>query len=29
MRAIQYLRCFVGIANREWLRFLNQRGRFF
>src|SRR5258708_14592788 len=29
MRAIHYLRCFIGIANREWLRFLNQRGRFF
>jgi len=29
MRPIHYLRCFAGIANREWLRFLNQRGRFF
>jgi hypothetical protein len=29
MRPIHYLRCFGGIANREWLRFLNQRGRFF
>jgi ABC-2 type transport system permease protein len=29
MRAIHYLRCFAGITTREWLRFLNQRGRFF
>jgi ABC-2 type transport system permease protein len=29
MKAIDYLRCFVGITTREWLRFLNQRGRFF
>src|SRR6201984_1392085 len=29
MTPIHYLRCFIGIANREWLRFLNQRGRFF
>ena len=29
MRSIHYLRCFGGIANREWLRFLKQRGRFF
>src|SRR5207245_5976467 len=29
MKPIDYLRCFAGIANREWLRFLNQRGRFF
>jgi ABC-2 type transport system permease protein len=29
MSPIHYLRCFGGIANREWLRFLNQRGRFF
>jgi ABC-2 type transport system permease protein len=29
MRSIHYLRCFAGIAVREWLRFLNQRGRFF
>ena len=29
MRPIHYLRCFSGIAMREWLRFLNQRGRFF
>ena len=29
MKAIDYLRCFVGITKREWLRFLNQRGRFF
>jgi ABC-2 type transport system permease protein len=29
MRPIDYLRCFVGITTREWLRFLNQRGRFF
>ena len=29
MRPIHYLRCFGGIANRESLRFLNQRGRFF
>jgi ABC-2 type transport system permease protein len=29
MRPVHYLRCFVGIVNREWLRFLNQRGRFF
>jgi ABC-2 type transport system permease protein len=29
MRPIHYLRCFFGIAMREWLRFLNQRGRFF
>ena len=29
MRPIHYLRCFCGIAMREWLRFLNQRGRFF
>jgi ABC-2 type transport system permease protein len=27
MRPIQYLRCFVGVTWREWLRFLNQRGR--
>jgi len=29
MNAIHYLRCFAGITTREWLRFLNQRGRFF
>jgi len=29
MNAIHYLRCFGGITTREWLRFLNQRGRFF
>ena len=29
MRPIHYLRCFAGITTREWLRFLNQRGRFF
>ena len=29
MKAIDYLRCFAGITTREWLRFLNQRGRFF
>ncbi len=29
MRPIHYLRCFGGITTREWLRFLNQRGRFF
>src|SRR6202011_5866253 len=29
MRPIHYLRCFAGIATREWLPFLNQRGRFF
>jgi len=29
MKAIHYLRCFVGITAREWRRFLNQRGRFF
>ena len=29
MRPIHYFRCFAGIATREWLRFLNQRGRFF
>jgi len=29
MNAIHYLRCFTGITTREWLRFLNQRGRFF
>ena len=29
MRPIHYLRCLGGIARREWLRFLNQRGRFF
>ena len=29
MKAIHYLRCFAGITTREWLRFLNQRGRFF
>ena len=29
MRPIDYLRCFAGITTREWLRFLNQRGRFF
>jgi ABC-2 type transport system permease protein len=29
MKAIDYLRCFGGITTREWLRFLNQRGRFF
>jgi ABC-2 type transport system permease protein len=27
--AIRYLRCLQGIVWREWLRFLNQRGRFF
>lgn len=27
MRAVQYLRCMEGVAWREWLRFLNQRGR--
>jgi ABC-2 type transport system permease protein len=26
---IRYLRCLQGIVWREWLRFLNQRGRFF
>jgi ABC-2 type transport system permease protein len=29
MKPIHYLRCLVGISMREWLRFLNQRGRFF
>jgi ABC-2 type transport system permease protein len=29
MRPVHYLRCFAGITTREWLRFLNQRGRFF
>ena len=29
MKLIHYLRCFAGITTREWLRFLNQRGRFF
>ena len=29
MRPIQYLRCLIGISIREWLRFRNQRGRFF
>lgn len=29
MTLIHYLRCFAGITAREWLRFLNQRGRFF
>ena len=29
MTLIHYLRCFAGITTREWLRFLNQRGRFF
>ena len=29
MNAIHYLRCFAGITRREWLRFLNQHGRFF
>ena len=29
MRPIHYLRCFIGVSLREWLRFLNQRGRFF
>ena len=29
MKPIHYLRCFAGITRREWLRFLNQRGRFF
>jgi ABC-2 type transport system permease protein len=29
MKLIHYLRCFAGITAREWLRFLNQRGRFF
>ena len=29
MKLIHYLRCFGGITTREWLRFLNQRGRFF
>ena len=28
MRPGHYLRCFVGVSIREWLRFLNQRGRF-
>jgi ABC-2 type transport system permease protein len=27
MRPIHYLRCFIGVSIREWLRFLNQRGR--
>jgi ABC-2 type transport system permease protein len=27
MTPIHYLRCLVGISIREWLRFLNQRGR--
>jgi ABC-2 type transport system permease protein len=29
VRPIHYLRCLAGIAIREWLRFLNQRGRLF
>jgi ABC-2 type transport system permease protein len=29
MTLIHYLRCFAGVTKREWLRFLNQRGRFF
>jgi len=29
MKPIHYLRCLAGISMREWLRFLNQRGRFF
>jgi ABC-2 type transport system permease protein len=29
MSPIHYFRCLAGIAAREWLRFLNQRGRFF
>ena len=29
MRPIHYLRCLIGVSLREWLRFLNQRGRFF
>ncbi len=29
MKPVDYLRCFGGITTREWLRFLNQRGRFF
>src|SRR5438034_10922608 len=29
MKPIDYLRCLAGISIREWLRFLNQRGRFF
>ena len=29
MKPIHYLRCLDGISIREWLRFLNQRGRFF
>ena len=29
MRPIHYLRCLIGVSMREWLRFLNQRGRFF
>jgi ABC-2 type transport system permease protein len=29
MRPIHYLRCFIGVSIREWLRFLNQRGRLF
>ena len=29
MTPIHYLRCLAGITMREWLRFLNQRGRFF
>ena len=29
MKPIHYLRCLAGISIREWLRFLNQRGRFF
>jgi len=28
MRAAQYLRAFLGILNREALRWLNQRSRF-
>jgi ABC-2 type transport system permease protein len=29
MAIVRYLRCLHGIVWREWLRFLNQRGRFF
>jgi ABC-2 type transport system permease protein len=29
MKPVHYLRCLAGIVTREWLRFLNQRGRFF
>ena len=29
MKPVHYLRCLAGISIREWLRFLNQRGRFF